>query len=312
MSQAVEALPGSVRYVKNGLGSQWWKAAKAHGQIHLGWPTVSHTLLRKPDWPAIETQTRKEFGSKGGAATRDLKALRTLLDHPSRHLWVTFEDGCMWWCTVHDGIETPSDGDTSDRGHFWLTCAKPWSDESLGGRHLAMANLPGVITSTAGYRATVCEPNGWKEILRIIRDMDAVEAAKARRVYEGAIAKLVSRLRDKDFELLVDLILSRTGWARLAKLGGVTEGTDIEVENAATEEIAFVQIKSQATQSILNDYVSRFEAQRKRYNRMIFAVHKSVGTLTPPVEEPVQVWTGERIAQLVIRQGLGEWVAKRV
>ena len=51
--------------------------------------------------------------------------------------------------------------------------------------------------------------------------------------------------------MLVDLILSRSGWARLAKLGGTTEGIDIEAENASAGEIAFVQVKSSATQATL-------------------------------------------------------------
>jgi hypothetical protein len=178
-----------------------------------------------------------------------------------------------------------------------------------------MANLPGVVNTVAGYQGTVCEPKGWREMLRIIRDevdADAIAAAQAREAYEGAVAKLVARLRDKDFELLIDLLLSRCGWARLAKLGGVTEGIDIEVENAAANEIAFVQVKSTASQAVLDDYVSRFKNQRDRYDRMIFAVHTAKGKLTPPDGQSVQIWADGRIAQLVVRCGLGDWVAARL
>ena len=59
-------------------------------------------------------------------------------------------------------------------------------------------------------------------------------------------------------KLLVDLILSRSGWTRTARLGGVTEGIDVEVENAAIGEVAFVQVKSTADPSVLDDYVARF------------------------------------------------------
>jgi hypothetical protein len=45
---------------------------------------------------------------------------------------------------------------------------------------------------------------------------------------------------------------------------------------------------------------------------MIFAVHKPEGNLTPLDGQPVQVWTGKRIAGLVVRLGLGDWVAKRL
>ena len=313
-----DALPNSVRYVKNGAGGQWWTAARANGQIHLSWRIIPDGLLHAAELVQIKALIRRHFGANRGAALRDFNALRTLLDHPSQHVWVTFEDGCMWWCTVHDGIETDPDGETNDRGrgHFWLTCATAWTNYSKGGRrHLAMTELPGRVTTTAGFKGTVCEPKGSREILRIIRneeDLDARAATIARQAYEEAIAKLVTRLGEKDFEVLVDLILSRSGWARLAKLGGVTEGIDIEVENASADEIAFVQVKSSATQATLNDYVSRFNERRDHYKRMIFAVHSSSPDIIPPSDQPVQVWDRKQIARLVVKLGLGDWVATRL
>ncbi len=82
----------------------------------------------------------------------------------------------------------------------------------------------------------------------------------------------------------------------------------MEVRNLTADEIAFVQVKSESDQAELNRYVERFEAQSDRYARMIFAVHTSEG-LTAPADDPrIQVWTGERIAPLVVGLGLGEWV----
>jgi len=311
----VEALPASVRYVKNGAGGQWWNAAKDNGQIHAGWRNIPDALLRTADMGQIESLVRAEFGNKPGA-TQDFKALQTLLVEPSQHVWITFQDGCMWWCTVRDGVETNPAIETNERGHFWLTCQSQWSNYSLDDkRHLVTSELPGIVAAVAGFQATVCKPKGWKEILRIIRnaeDEDARVAALARQTYEDAVAKLVARLGDKDFELLIDLILSRTGWARLAKLGGATEGIDVEVENVSSDEIAFVQVKSTATQSVFDDYVSRFNARRDRYHRMIFAVHSPEGALTPPTGQPVSIWTGKEIARRVVKLGLGDWAATRL
>jgi hypothetical protein len=309
----LDALPDTVRYVKNGEGGRWWPAAKTRSEVHLGWRSVPHEFLRAGDLPAIKALIQGQYGDKPGA-TQDFNMLLALLDHPSRHLWVTFEEGCLWWCTVRDGIQTNDDGEAGS-GHFWLTCDRTWTNHSLGGRHLAVANLPGVITTTAGFRGTVCEPRGWRAVLRIIhdeQDEDAAAAEQARRAYETAVGKLVARLGEKDFELLIDLILARTGWVRLAKLGGATEGIDIEAENIAVNEIAFVQVKSVAGQDFLDDYVRRFMERRERYHRMIFAVHSSKGVLTPPAGQPIQVWTGDRIANLVVQLGLGDWAATRL
>ena len=153
-------------------------------------------------------------------------------------------------------------------------------------------------------------------MLRIIqdeKDHDAAKAADARDDYERAVDKIVKRLSPKDFEQLIDLILARTGWARISTLGKTREGIDVEAENLTAGEIAFVQVKSSATQEVLNDYVERFNKRRDFYARMIFAVHSPSGQLKPPNDLPaVQVWTGDRVAQLVVRLGLGEWVESRL
>ena len=203
-------LPTSVRYVKNGRRGQWWQAAKENGQVHLGWKSIPRELLLGPDYPRIEKILRAQYGTRPGA-TQDFNALRDLLDAPSKHVWVTFEDGCMWWCTVRDGATVNPDGESTKKGNFWLVCDRPWSKHSLGvGKLLAISDLPGTVTTTAGFQGTVCTPKDWQAILRILqqgKDPDAAKAAKARSDYERAILQVVKRLSPKDFEQLIDLIL---------------------------------------------------------------------------------------------------------
>jgi hypothetical protein len=301
--------------VKNGRGGRWWQAAKTNEQVHLGWTSVPKELLLKPDFGKLGQLMKEQRGPRR-SATQDFNQLRDLLDAPSQHLWVTFEDGCMWWCTVHDGATVNPDGASPERGNFWLRCDRPWSNRSLNGKLLAISDLPGTVTTTAGFKGTVCTPTDWRAVLRIIgdeKDPDAARAAKARAEYACAASKMIKRLSWQDFEQLVDLILTRAGWARISTLGKTREGIDIEAENLAVGEIAFVQVKSSATQDVLNDYVEQFKARRFLYARMIFAVHSPSGKLTPPADLPsVQLWTGERVAQLVVRLGLGEWVENRL
>jgi hypothetical protein len=311
----LESLPQSVRYVKNGSGGKYWEAAEARGQLHCGWWFIPRDLLNRTDLPQIEACIRKHYVNPG-VATADFNAIKLVVENPSRHIWVTFEAGYLWWCTVRDGIAVNLDeAKEKTEGSFWLTCDRPWSNQSVGGKLLARSELPGTVAAVAGFRAMICKPKGSPEILRVIQDIenpDGVAARQAREAYTVAVAKLIKGLHDRDFELLIDLIPARTGWVRLAQLGGTTEGTDIEAENVATDEIAFVQVKSRADQPVLVDYVNKFQERRERYDRMIFAVHSPDGTLTPPTEEPVHVWNGERIAQLAVRLGLGEWIANRL
>jgi len=291
----------------------------------LGWHSTPRELILKPDFEAIEKLTRQEFGEKRGAATTDIQQLKDLLDGPSQHIWVTFENGFMWWCTVRDGPTVNSkgqdgavagkDGKSRIGGNFWLTCDRPWSNKSLKGDLLATGDLPGSITKTKGFRGTVCQPDEWEAILRVIRgekNPDVQTASTARYAYTDAVLKIVRELSWKDFEQLIDLILFRTGWVRIGTLG-TDEGIDEEVKNLAVGEVAFVQIKSKADQHTLDSYVEQFRSGRERYARMIFAVHSQSGNLVPPKNSPeVQVWEGKRVSELVVQLGLGDWIEKRL
>jgi hypothetical protein len=70
---------------------------------------------------------------------------------PEQASWVTFQDNCLWWCTVRDGAVVNPNGESPDKGNFWLVCDRPWSNCSIKGTRLAIADLPGTVTKTAGF-----------------------------------------------------------------------------------------------------------------------------------------------------------------
>jgi hypothetical protein len=223
--EIITLLPDSVRYVKNGKNGRWWQQANAASRIYAAWNDVPSDLIRNRDDGAIEQKIREGFKAQGkkNGATSDFNALRSLLDRPSQYVWVAFEDGCLWWCTVKDDITiNPNTNRAETDPQFWLTCDLPWSNRSRTNRLLAVANLPGNVTATARFPGTVTTPRGSTECLRVIRgdiDVEVLAAENARSAYQQSVSVLVARLHPKDFELLVDLILARSGWVRVAKLG---------------------------------------------------------------------------------------------
>lgn len=309
----MEELPQSVRYIKLGEGGRWWPVSKEHGQIHAGWGSIADDAIASRDLDRLEALLRAQYGPKRGA-TQDFNQLKSLLDAPSRHIWFTFEAGYLWWCTATDDLTVDPAGSQAQSGHFFIACDRGWSNHSVGGRLLAMSELPGSVTSTAGFRGTTCEPRAAEQVRRLILDeidADVRDAAVALARHCDAIETLVRKLSPKDFELLTDLILSRSGWARVAKLGGSTEGIDVEVENPAIGEMAFVQVKSVADQSVLDDYIARFAARTDRYSRMIFVVHSARTPLIVAAGMPIQIWRNEDIARLTVRLGLSDWLFNR-
>jgi hypothetical protein len=314
-NDTVGSLPQTVRYIKNGQGGAWWPSAKENLQLHLGWKDTPDHLIKSGNLKSIEPLLRAAFSNQG-AATRDLNQLSYALVSPSQHIWVTVEQGFLWWCTVNDEPVINPNGESSDEGHFWLTCALPWRNTALNGKLLAVSDLPGGLTMTSAFRSTICVPREAAAIRRTILgevDQDAVQASEKRVAYEQSLEKLIRRLTAKDFELLVDLILARTGWVRTSFVGKTKEGVDIEAENIAANELAFVQVKSSTDQATLIDYIRKYEERRENYDRMIMAVHSPRDSMkVPDTAIGVQLWTCETIAKLSVRLGLGAWIESQL
>jgi hypothetical protein len=149
----------------------------------------------------------------------------------------------LWWCLVDDEV-TVYGPSTKDSGHFSIGCAlgNAWSNESLAGRKLIIPDLPGTVTATQGFKGPCANPQNRNKRCELF-------AAKA----------MLKQLSPQDFELLIGLILDRTGWTRISRIGRATEGIDMDVENWGSGERAFVQVKGAASQNELDDYIERFQ-----------------------------------------------------
>jgi DNA-binding HxlR family transcriptional regulator len=72
----------------------------------------------------------------------------------------------------------------------------------------------------------------------------------------------------------------------------------------------FVQVKSRASQKVLEERVSTLAASGL-CDRIIFACHTPVGTLSEHGRADLEIWTGDRIAELTIKHGLIDWLIER-
>jgi hypothetical protein len=111
-----------------------------------------------------------------------------------------------------------------------------------------------------------------------------------------------------DFETLTDLIFARSGWQRSTRVGENLPDYDLVMEQPTTGETAFVQVKSKATQSEVDDYLGRF--RRGGYDRLFFVCH-SDETLTLPDEARLHLFQGERLSDAAVKNGLYDWLVER-
>jgi hypothetical protein len=124
------------------------------------------------------------------------------------------------------------------------------------------------------------------------------------------LVKVAWHLHQRDLELLVDMMLTRTGWPRISELGKSLPDVDLIVENPLTRERGWVQVKARARQAEFNDYLQRSRADGSC--RKFFFVCPDLPGMTASAPMPdIHLLAGAELAAAVIRAGLLEWVIQR-
>jgi len=113
----------------------------------------------------------------------------------------------------------------------------------------------------------------------------------------------------QDFELLVDLVFTNTGWRRIGQVGKTQKTIDFELVLPTTGERAFVQVKSYARKRDLADYVDQLK-DSEAYERMFFVWHS--GDVGEVEENNVVLIGPERLARMVFDAGLTSWLLDKV
>src|ERR1700751_5125927 len=101
-------------------------------------------------------------------------------------------------------------------------------------------------------------------------------------------------LQPFDFELLVDLVFSTSGWRRQGIVGKTQKTLDLDLTLPSTGERAFVQVKSKTTSAELAEYVGGLD-DLGPYDRMFYVYHSGEAHTT---DERVVIINPERLAEL--------------
>ncbi|MEQ9489545.1 MAG: hypothetical protein RIM72_11195 [Alphaproteobacteria bacterium] len=309
----------SVLYIKLGPTGSFEQVALRDSRLYLGYHEAPHEECVAADWEAISRLFKNE-GHQSFVASNHARQVRAFYEEPSTCLWVTFIDGCLWWtfalpevimCLENDWHELP--GGAAGPSRF-RSCLNQWRNTNIDGQPLLMRKLPGYVTKVvSGFRGTICQIADADAVVRIINgeiDPRVEEAMAVREALIESLERVIDRLYWKDFETLIDLIFQRSGWPRVSRVGGSQKLIEFELENPVTGERSFAQVKAQATQKTLNDYVERFERDAG-YKQMFFVCHTSKGKLETETPD-VFVWTGSRVAEMVVKTGLTDWVLEKV
>jgi hypothetical protein len=294
-------------FIKLGEGGEWEDACLADGKIRFGYHDTPHRLCGEGRWDEVHAFWKVKRG-KSGTATNDTRQIRTFYEADEAAIFITFAKGYLWWChpSGKANIHLNKDGTRVRK------TVDGWKNTSLGGAPLLVSRLSGKLTKTQMFRGTICEVKETAYLLRRINDEltpELAEAEAAEQVLLTHILAMVQLLDPRDFELMVELIFSRSGWQRQASTGGTQKTLDLDLLLPTTGERAFVQVKSETDSAGYQVYADQ-HAQTNAYDRMFFVWHTG-GVDADPLSD-ITLWGPSVIARHVLGAGLLAWLKDRI
>lgn len=299
--------PAEVKYIKLGQGGEWEAECIESSFIKFGYHETPHELCLSEKWDEVHEVWKKIRSGNKGTATKDVNQIKAFYIAQEDTVFITFVGGFFYWCRPTGGVSVLEDGSRIRQ------TVDGWHNQSIGGKKLTQASMSGELYKTHAYRGTICNVSIPEYVIRKINDElspEVEEADLAEIAYLKSVRQLCRLLTWQDFELLVDLIFSTSGWRRTGSVGETQKMVDLELELPTTGENAFVQVKSTATLDILNEYVASFQGS-KAYDRMFFVWHS--GPLNEELEIGGVTLIGpDKLAELILSSGLTRWLRNKV
>lgn len=301
--------PTRVRYIKLGHGGGWERECLDKGIIRFGFGSANRQrlpLCRAGQWDRL-TRTFIDEGKDKGTATRFTNETRVFFEDDGAVLWITFVGEQMCWGQLTSEAPKPH----ADGGGVWRRVAGGWKRTDINGEPLTKDRLSGALTKLAAYRGTSCDVDVADYAIRRINGIKIPEVERALaslHSMRAATVDLMKLLGPRDFETLVDLVFTTSGWRRLGVVGKTQKTLDLDLLLPSTGERAFVQVKSRTTSKELAEYVGQLE-EHGLYDRMFYVFHSGEAETE---DTRVTVISPEKLAELVVDAGLTTWLVNKV
>ena len=302
--------PTDVRFIKLGEKGKWEKSCIEDTQtIRLGFRSNQHNECLAGQWDQVRQYWLAERNGSETEATKDIREIRAFYELPRNTLWITFYNRLLYWGFADEEvIELPQ-----DKSRIRRVIGK-WSCKSLSGTTLHVGNIDGRVSKVQGFRRTICKVDRSDYLIRKIRGDEQPEVIATRKTFADLTQHATDLIRGlwwHDFELLVDLIFSRSGWQRISVLGKTEKDVDIDMLSPVTNKRAFVQIKSSCDYDVFLESLAVFQSNSV-YDDMYFVAHTiSDQRILDCSETGVSVIGPEKLAALTINAGLLDWLIKK-
>lgn len=298
-----------VRYIKLGREGSWEKECSEKNIVRFGFGSA--TVERFPmccerRWDDL-TNSFIAAGKDKGTATRFTNETRLFFEDDGSTLWITFFGEQLCWGFLDSA---PAERHVDGNGVF-RRIKGGWRSTDLKGEQLTTDRLSGALTKLKAYRGTSCDVDVAEYVIRRINGQKTSEVERAIAALEElklSVLGMMKLLGPKDFEILIDLVFSISGWRRQGIVGKTQATLDLDLLLPSTGERAFVQVKSKTTSAELADYVAKLD-ELDCYQRMFFIYHSGEAQTD---DERVIVIGPEKLAEMAVDAGLATWLVRKV
>jgi len=297
-----------VRYIKLGERGRWEDSCMKSGLIRVGFGSAEaerFALCVARRWSEVAESFLKE-GKDKGTSTRFTNELRLFFEDDGSTLWITFVGERLCWGLLDQSAPTLA----PDLDGVVRAVDGGWRSSDVHGHPLTKDQLSGALTKLASYRGTSCDVDVADYVTRRINGKEVPEverAIAASSKMKAAVLDLMKLLTPRDFELLVDLVFSTSGWRRVGIVGKTQKTLDLDLILPSTGDRAFVQVKSRTTSEELAEYVARIDDGP--YDKMFFVFHSGEADT---LDRRVTVIGPDKLADLVQDAGLTTWLIRKV
>lgn len=306
-----------IRYIKLGDSGKWWQECRDRKILRLGFnsgsPEMSE-LVEIGRWDLVRDYWADH---QVGTPTQHANQMREFFEDVGETLWITFEGGCLYYAFTDGGevIREQLAGSTHWTSHRKLSI-EGWKNTDIDGNELRREGLSGRLTKTAAYRQTICGLQ--KDVEKYLRNRlkckispELISALSAISNLEKTIQPLIQVLTPSDFELLIELIFSNSGWRKTTPTGGNQKTTDLDLYNPITSKQIWVQVKSTTNPTQFREYVDKHYSDRSSYETMYYVYHTGKVDSFSTEDGQITVWNIEAVAKQVVANGLIAWVINK-
>jgi len=276
--------------------------------IQLGFNSTLHSDCLAGKWDKVKEHWISQ-GKTKGKATETMNQIKTFYESDEETLWITFFNRKLYWCFAEKEVKQLDNGGRNRK------VKGKWKDQDIQGYPLTIENLSSKLTKVQSFQGTICKVKELEYLLRKINHQKLPEVEKAENTLDTLlidVEPLIQNLTWKDFELLVDLIFTHSGWQRISERGKTEKSIDLDLMSPVTGNKAFVQIKSESNMTEFEEYIKKYEGMKDEFQEMYYVVHTTNNSFSKWQDKPdIKLWDVTKLSRLVVDSGMIRWLIKK-